>query len=234
MNRAMQGGIRRLEVVGLAAILMAAVFGTVGTGRATAATSGPRVLYVGMFGGITTPKSSTFKTIQAAVDAAKPSDWILIAPGDYHETGDMGSNAPSAADLSDGWYGGVDITTPRIHLRGMNRNSVIVDGTLAKASTPCSSAASDQNTLHGKGAQRDPGLEGQRSQRREPDGVQFPCRIRQRRQRDLVERRLGLVQDRPQRLRGQLPDGDIHLLQRQRSEESERVRHVRPLRDLLF
>ncbi len=63
----------------------------------------------------------------------------------------MGSNAPSAADLSDGWYGGVDITTPRIHLRGMNRNSVIVDGTLSKASTPCSSATADQNSLNGEG-----------------------------------------------------------------------------------
>jgi hypothetical protein len=63
----------------------------------------------------------------------------------------MGADAPNASDVSDGWYGGVDITTPRIHLRGMNRNSVIVDGTLSKASTPCSSAASNQNTLGGKG-----------------------------------------------------------------------------------
>jgi hypothetical protein len=137
--------------IGLGVVLLIALFGLVPAVGAGAASNGPHVLYVGKIEGITTPKSSTFKTIQAAVDAAKPSDWILIAPGDYHETGDMGSNAPSAADLSDGWYGGVDITTPRIHLRGMNRNSVIVDGTLSKASTPCSSATSDQNTLGGKG-----------------------------------------------------------------------------------
>ena len=143
--------IRGLEVVCLAIVLLVALSGMVAADGASAATKGPRVLYVGAFGGIATPKSSTFKTIQAAVDAAKPSDWILIAPGDYHETGDMGADAPSASDVSDGWYGGVDITTPRIHLRGMNRNSVIVDGTRSKASTPCSSAASNQNTLGGKG-----------------------------------------------------------------------------------
>ncbi len=151
MQRSIRGRIRHLEVVGLAAVLLTALFGIVNASRASAATSGPRVLYVGKFGGITTPKAATFKTIQSAVDASKPSDWILIAPGDYHETGDSGSNAPSAADLKDGWYGGVDIVTPRIHLRGMDRNSVIVDGTRAKASKPCSSAASDQNTLGGKG-----------------------------------------------------------------------------------
>ena len=143
--------IRSLKVVCLALVPLVALSGIVAADGASAATNGSRVLYVGAFGGIATPKSSTFKTIQAAVDAAKPSDWILIAPGDYHETGDMGANAPSASDVSDGWYGGVDITTPRIHLRGMNRNSVIVDGTLSKAFTPCSSATSNQNTLGGKG-----------------------------------------------------------------------------------
>ena len=166
--------IRSVKVVGLAMVLLAALFGIVAADSVSAAASGPRVLYVGTISGITTPASSTFKTIQAAVNAAKPADWILIAPGDYHETGDMGSDAPSGADLSDGWYGGVDITTPRIHVRGMNRNSVIVDGTLSTASTPCSSAASDQNTLRRQGAQRDSHLEGQRSQRREPHGVQLP------------------------------------------------------------
>ena len=150
MERA-YGRIRRLEMVSLAIVLILALSSIVAAGGASAATDGPHVLYVGAFGGVATPKSSTFKTIQAAVDAAKPTDWILIAPGDYHERGDMGADAPSASDVSDGWYGGVDITTPRIHLRGMNRNSVIVDGTLSKASTPCSSAASNQNTLGGKG-----------------------------------------------------------------------------------
>jgi len=140
-----------LGLVSLATVLLFALVSIAVAEGALAATSRPRVLYVGTFKGISTPKASTFSSIQAAVNASKPSDWILIAPGDYHETGDSGSNAPSASDLSDGWYGGVDITTPRIHLRGMNRNSVIVDGTLATASAPCSAAASDQNSLNGDG-----------------------------------------------------------------------------------
>jgi len=151
MVRAPHHRIRSIEATGCVIVLLAALLVMVAVSRVSAATTGQRVLYVGKFEGIATPRSSTFKTIQAAVDAAKPSDWILIAPGDYHEVGDTGSDAPSASDLSDGWYGGVDIVTPRIHLRGMNRNSVIVDGTLSKASTPCSSAASDQDTLGGKG-----------------------------------------------------------------------------------
>ena len=147
----MDRAVRSSGIVGLAAVMLFALVSFAVTNQSSAATTRPRVLYVGTFRGITTPKSATFSSIQAAVDASKPSDWILIAPGDYHETGDSGSNAPSASDLSDGWYGGVDITTPRIHIRGMNRNSVIVDGTLATASKPCSAAASDQNSLNGDG-----------------------------------------------------------------------------------
>ena len=117
----------------------------------SAKTRSPRVLYVGSLSGVTTPTGTTFPTIQAAVNAATPGDWILIAPGDYHEAGDMGADAPSPSDLADGWYGSVDVSTPRIHLRGMDRNSVIVDGTLPSAAAPCSSAPSDQNTLNGEG-----------------------------------------------------------------------------------
>ena len=47
-------------------------------------------------------------TIQSAIDAAKACDWVLIAPGVYPEK--------------------VVIKTPNLHLRGMNRNKVIVDG----------------------------------------------------------------------------------------------------------
>ena len=43
----------------------------------------PRVLRVGTFNGI----SGQFRTIQAAVNAANPGDWILVGPGDYHEQG---------------------------------------------------------------------------------------------------------------------------------------------------
>ncbi|HEX7734442.1 MAG TPA: hypothetical protein VF458_06260, partial [Ktedonobacteraceae bacterium] len=82
--------------------------------------AGPRVLRVGSYYGI----SGQFQTIQAAVNAAQPGDWILIGPGDYHEQG-----ASSA---------GVLVTTPNLHLRGMDRNRVIVDGTLPGAAA-CSS-----------------------------------------------------------------------------------------------
>src|SRR5262249_56987127 len=65
-----------------------------------------------------------FHSIQAAVDAARPGDWILIAPGDYHERGDYTTHKPS-----DEAGAGVLITTPNIHLRGLERNGVPVDAT---------------------------------------------------------------------------------------------------------
>jgi hypothetical protein len=49
-----------------------------------------------------------FTSIQAAVDAAADGDWVVIAPGTY--------------------TGAVLITTPRIHIRGMDRNGVVLDG----------------------------------------------------------------------------------------------------------
>jgi len=132
-------------------VLLCALLAALGASSASAKKVAPKVLYVGVFNGITTPPSTTFSTIQAAVNAANKGDWILIAPGDYHETGDTGANAPTPSDLNVGWYGGVDIETPGIHVRGMDRNSVIVDGTLSTAPTPCSSAPGDQNMLNGDG-----------------------------------------------------------------------------------
>ena len=49
-----------------------------------------------------------FVTIQSAVDAAKPGDLVLIAPGDYAEA--------------------VVIRTPSVVIRGEDRNTVILDG----------------------------------------------------------------------------------------------------------
>jgi len=48
-------------------------------------------------------------TIQSAVNAASPGDLILISPGIYHEA--------------------VDVTTDYLDLRGIDRNTVILDGT---------------------------------------------------------------------------------------------------------
>jgi hypothetical protein len=111
------------------------------------------VLYVGSFDSIATPAAQTFSTIQAAVNASKAGDWILIAPGDYHESDDSSITGPNAS-TSDGWYGGVLVDTNDVHLRGMNRNSVVVDGTLNNSDNtgvPCSSNADDQNLLGGLG-----------------------------------------------------------------------------------
>jgi hypothetical protein len=49
-----------------------------------------------------------YPTIQGAVTAAKPSDWVLIEPGEYYES--------------------VKVETPGLHIRGLNRNTVILDG----------------------------------------------------------------------------------------------------------
>src|SRR5436190_2384368 len=96
----------------------------------------PRVLRVGSYKGI----PGQFKRIQSAVNAAKPGDWILVGPGDYHEKGVRRASEPA----------GVLIRTPRLHLRGMNRNRVIVDGT-KRGSAHCSKRAADQRrTKHGR------------------------------------------------------------------------------------
>ena len=71
----------------------------------------PKVLQVGTFEG----KHGAYVTIQSAVDAASPGDWILIAPGTYRVSG-----AATA---------GVLITKPGLHLRGLDRNGVVIDGT---------------------------------------------------------------------------------------------------------
>jgi hypothetical protein len=108
-----------------------------GAGPGTGSVSG-NVLLVGTLKG----HPGAYRTIQAAVDAARPGDWILVAPGDYHETEDD-TNPPT--DIDHGDFGGVLITRSDIHLRGMDRSTVIVDGTRAGSPTPCSADPSEQN-----------------------------------------------------------------------------------------
>ncbi len=52
--------------------------------------------------------ANIYPTIQAAVNAANPSDWVLIEPGEYDES--------------------VLVQTPGLHIRGLDRNAVIIDG----------------------------------------------------------------------------------------------------------
>src|SRR3954452_21426852 len=100
------------------ALLSAAVaLAVAGAGDGPA--KGHRVLLVG--------KKGNYKTIQSAVNAARPGDWILIAPGDYKEA--------------------VLIRKDGLHLRGMSRTGVIVDGT--KSGPACSSKPKDQNFKRG-------------------------------------------------------------------------------------
>ncbi len=102
------------------------------------------VLRVGTYHGV----RGQFKTIQSAVDHARSGDWVLVAPGDYHERGDRihrpkGERPPS----------GVLISTPKLHLRGLSRNGVVVDGT--KPGSPrCSrrKSAQDLGLAHKGGA----------------------------------------------------------------------------------
>ncbi|HVN51697.1 MAG TPA: hypothetical protein VMT43_09705, partial [Acidimicrobiales bacterium] len=58
---------------------------------------------------------------------------------DYHESGDA---TPTETEY--GAYGSVLITTPNVHLRGMDRNGVVVDGTKA-GSAKCASDEASQN-----------------------------------------------------------------------------------------
>ena len=115
----------------IAGLLLA--LGAFGAARATTSTQ-PSVLLVGTYENI----PGQYTTLQAAVDAAKPGDWILVAPGDYKTTG---GTAPSGDPTEPS---GVLVTTHDIHILGMDRNGVIIDGT-KPGSPQCSSAATDQN-----------------------------------------------------------------------------------------
>ena len=105
---------------------------------ARAASQGPGVLLV--CNGSTVrcpalPRSAGlyYSTVQGAVDAARSGDWILIYPGVYHE---KSRQWPTA---------GVWIQKPNLHIRGLDRNRVIIDGSNGTAAHPCPSAAAQQD-----------------------------------------------------------------------------------------
>ncbi len=96
-----------------------------------------RVLRVGSLHGV----SGQYRSIQAAVDAARAGDWILVGPGDYKEGADHRRHrGPQPADTP----AGVVIAKAGIHLRGMSRTAVVVDGT-RPGSRRCSARRADQD-----------------------------------------------------------------------------------------
>jgi hypothetical protein len=110
---------------------------------AATTTAAPNVWLVGPAGYTDNGVAPQFATIQEALAVAKPGDWILVAPGDYKTpTG----TAPAGASTTPA---GVLVTTPGIHIRGLDRNGVVIDGT--KSGPACSNAAADQsgNPLNG-------------------------------------------------------------------------------------
>ncbi len=137
------GGTGLRGRAGLVALCLAALAGGLlsacSSSSPTAAPPTGKVLLVGSFDG----HAGKYQTIQAAVNAAKPGDWILIGPGDYHENDDATAPTPQMASL--GGFGGVLVRTGDLHIRGMNRNSVIVDGTKAGAPEPCDPSPQWQN-----------------------------------------------------------------------------------------
>jgi parallel beta-helix repeat protein len=70
--------------------------------------------------------------VQAAVNAARRGDWVLIWPGVYHE------DSPK-------FHAGVWVTTPEVHIRGLNRAGVIIDGSHGTSSAPCPSDPARQD-----------------------------------------------------------------------------------------
>lgn len=107
---------------------------------AAAARRHSQVLRVGTYHGI----AGGFASIQSAVNAARPGDTILIAPGDYHERADH-RRRPTSAQADHGDFGGVLIHTPRLRLIGLSRSGVIVDGTRPHRGPACSRKPRDQD-----------------------------------------------------------------------------------------
>jgi hypothetical protein len=101
-----------------------------------AQSAGARVLRVGAYHGI----KGQYSSIQAAVAAAKPGDWILVGPGDYKT---HSSQTATTKHPASDFPAAILVTKPDIRIRGMNRNTVIVDGT--KAGPPCNHTKADQN-----------------------------------------------------------------------------------------
>jgi hypothetical protein len=134
--------MRRSLLFGAAVIVAVGGGSALAAGPATAASPAPAVASPApavllVCNGSTAPcpagAGPYYATVQGAVDAAQPGDWILIYPGVYHE---KSAQWPTA---------GIWIDKPDLHIRGLNRDRVIIDGSNGTAAHPCPSAASEQD-----------------------------------------------------------------------------------------
>src|SRR5258708_16719947 len=108
----------------------------------------PNVLGVGTYNGI----AGQYSSIQAAVNAAKPGDWVLVGPGVYHEKGYSPTTGTGARPAE------VYIPVPNLHLRGMNRDTVIVDGTNFSTTQAAGTAPAGSPACPSDAALQDPGV----------------------------------------------------------------------------
>ena len=136
--------MRSRSVVG-AAVAAIAVVTTIGSGAAPAQAGTPSVLLVGPAG----TAGAQYTSIQAAVNAAHAGDWVLIAPGVYHEKG-TGAATDRSADVL--------VTTGGIHIRGMNRDTVIIDGTNVSAAQTAGTLLAGSAACSSDPAQQDRGV----------------------------------------------------------------------------
>ena len=127
LPRKRTGRLRRIAFWAAVGGLLSTV--TAFAAEATTSTT-PTVWLVGPAGYSLNGVAPQFSSLQAAVDAAQPGDWILVAPGDYKTDRSAISTKGPANEPS-----GVLVTKNDIHIRGLDRNGVIIDGT--KSGPPC-------------------------------------------------------------------------------------------------
>ncbi|WP_426571875.1 right-handed parallel beta-helix repeat-containing protein [Aquihabitans sp. McL0605] len=99
---------RTWRLLGTAAAFLALTTAAVGCGSDGGSSSSSTTKPSGTDAGKTINVPADYPTIQKAVDAAKKGDLVLVAEGTYNEA--------------------VDVTTPNITIRGLDRNKTILDG----------------------------------------------------------------------------------------------------------